>query len=206
MADKPILFSGPMVRAILSGSKTVTRRVLFCGDLDRPFQMGDGSWHVTDSQGGHMSPLAVRYVKGDRLWVREALERGATFIMDGEETKAVVYSADGSMHDDANWVWKRDTLPSIHCPRGLSRITLEVTDVKVERLQDISEADAIAEGVDRRDDGKGYSWPGSCHNSFPATARIAFFMLWDSINAARPGCSWDDNPWVAAYTFRRIKP
>jgi hypothetical protein len=185
MTDKPILFSGPMVRAILDGRKTQTRRV------------------VSDTK----ATMATKTAPGDRLWVREALERGVTFGIGGDEIKSVVYRADGKTHTDANWRWKRDTLPSIHCPRALSRITLEVTGVKVERLQDISEDDAIAEGM-TQETAEAVMQPeelavyASTHILCPhSRARILFEHVWETING--PG-SWDANPWVAAYTFRVI--
>lgn len=81
MTDLPIIFSAPMIRALLEGRKTQTRRRLKeqPGEIDRPFRMDDGSWHVADSQGSHMSPLAVRYATGDRLWVRETWKAYSTF-------------------------------------------------------------------------------------------------------------------------------
>lgn len=198
MTDRPILFSGPMVRAILreiecpGTGKTQTRRVLQPqpGDLDQCLQFDDGSWHVTDSRGCNMSPLDTRFTPGDRLWVREAC---ATW--EGPSTD-VVYKASVSadewgrlLYDAKNGApWK--IRPSIHMPRWASRLTLTVTDVRVERVQDISEADAKAEGFPT--DGDSHSW-GVFSTDF-------FSDLWDSLNAAR-GYGWDANPWVEATTF-----
>jgi hypothetical protein len=90
---------------------------------------------------------------------------------------------------DHIWEWNRPILPSIHMPRWASRLTLEVTEVRVQRVQEISEEDAEAEGRTMRDYGTG--GPGY----FPHT--------WDAINGKRPGCSWKENPWVWCLTFRR---
>lgn len=236
MRERPILFSGPMVRAILDGRKTQTRRVLKWqpGALDRPFIMDDGSWHVTDSRGGHMSPLGLRYAPGDRLWVREAWARS------DDHEWLVAYRADGTC---GAWGWDGDGKlafnrhglvldperrdgkgewglgkfggkwrPSIHMPRWASRITLEVTGVKVERLQDISEADAIAEGIDDvtaeiapRDKSLRFwrRYRDGGWNGYVDCPIGSYASLWTEING--PG-SWEANPWVVAISFRVVAP
>jgi hypothetical protein len=162
----------------------MTRRLLKgIGRFRRPFQIDDGSWHQSYSDGTHMSPINLKYQVDDLLWVRESLRRG--------ENGEVVYVADQEVHPDAEWIWKNKALPSIHCPRGLSRITLRVTAVKVQRLQDISEHDAMAEGVTAT-----YPFTGN------DTARKEFADLWKSIHGEK---SWDENPWVAATSFERVK-
>lgn len=186
MADKGIIFSGPMVRALIEGRKTQTRRVLKPqpGDLDRPFQVDDGSWHVTDSQGAHMSPLRLPYAPGGRLWVREACATWIGSIQDA------VYKATESaeewaklQHDARMGCWKMRS--PIHMPRWASRITLTVTDVRVQRLQKITEADAKAEGC-----------PPAIE--FPHNKRRAFENLWNNLHGRE---AWDANPWVAAISF-----
>lgn len=194
---KPILFSGPMVRVLLDGRKTQTRRVLKDqpGDLDKPFMMDDGSWHVTDSRGGNMSPLAVRFRKGDRLWVRE------TFANDGHG--GVRYYATDDVHE------LRKKKPAIHMPRWASRLTLIVTDVRVQRLQEISEADCIAEGphevVNMQGLGGPLDGPMIPDEKQPhvhMAPRTWYRLLWDTINGAG---SWDSNPWIVALTFTVTK-
>lgn len=193
MGERPILFSGPMVRAILDGRKTQTRRVLK-GIED----LGDGRFHLFNAHGGCFGVAEAdiptealnypAYEVGDRLWVRETW----THTGDGVWTIAnarmalngrVSYRADGEIAGAKYW-------PSIHMPREFSRITLEVTGVKVERLQDISESDAEAEGCagGYNDDASGYR---------PAVGDFA--DLWNSING--PG-AWEANPWVVAISFR----
>lgn len=177
MSEKPIIFSGPMVRAILAGTKTQTRRVdpkaVFDADL-------------------------ARYQPGDRLWVRETWKRdawcGRIIAVDGTIKDlglvSIHYAADASEQcrrytatpPEPSDHWR----PSIFMPRWASRITLEVTDVRAQRLQEISAEDAKAEGME------------SC------TPYDQFRALWDSINGKRTGCAWGDNPWVWAYTFRRL--
>lgn len=193
MKERPILFSGAMVRAILDGRKTQTRRVAkeFAGrdDLDlilRRFPHQNGC------------PYGQA---GDRLWVREAFSgpwcmeaqggMAATPPSKWGATSRIWYWADGSpTHGD----WTRPR-PSIHMPRWASRITLEITGVRVERLQDISEADAVAEGCGQ---------DGSVDGVYVANnPRGAFFHLWRQING--PG-SWDANPYVWVVSFRRIAP
>ncbi|RJL15297.1 hypothetical protein C9E82_05105 [Paracoccus siganidrum] len=209
MADRPILFSGPMVRAILDGRKSQTRRILNIrghksfsefGPSDTPgydwhFRDAHMRWHdLRDSRLRELLP----YAPGDRLWVRETwtarMEHGWT-IADARSRmyrEEILYKADG--HDSIDGWW-----PSIHMPREFSRLTLIVTDVRVQRLQDISEADALAEGVERDSDGwRDYQMPTTqcCGN-----ARDSFRTLWDSLNAGR-GYGWDRNPWVAAVSFQ----
>ena len=213
MADIGILFSPPMVRALLEGRKTQTRRVLklaLPADADRvhawfappevpatgiPNQWAEsGLWAQRNGPRGYNRYVgALPYRPGDRLWVRERLERA-----NGE---AVGYPADGSWLPNTPWLWQRNSLPSIHCPRRLSRLTLTVTDVRVERLQDISEADAVAEGCFK---GKatGRVFNNVTEMRFGGSqwrnARDWYADLWDQING--PG-AWDANPWVVAISF-----
>lgn len=209
---RPIPFKPPMVRAILAGTKTQTRRIL----KPAPEKTPTGFWHVPWQTGGGvlLDPGAtderiaatardgVRIEVHDRLWVREAMNLAADpvcYVADG-----VPVETDGFEQDLWMDRYKRDIVPPIHMPRWASRITLEVTGVRVERLQDISEADAIAEGVERSapeidpDLFRDYVRGGDCD-----TARLSYETLWTSING--PG-SWAENPFVVAYTFERIKP
>lgn len=194
MKERPILFAGPMVRAILARTKTQTRRLM------RP----QPSRVITLPVVGRYFQKPCPYgVPGDRLWVRETHlldppidgtwpSVGDTFasvddIPDRYRTpEHVIYraSCEWSGEQQARWRWR----PSIQMPRWASRLTLEVTDVRVQRLQDISEDDADAEGVH------------PCEGAL--TARLALAMLWDSINQKR--APWASNPWVWAVTFRRL--
>lgn len=216
MADRPILFSGPMVRALRDGTKTQTRRVIDFAGIEkvrefvsvatcnktgrRVYEMKDAAGAFTTRPAGkhfcdyHFMP---RFAVDDRLWVRETWTARMTHgwtIADARSRmfdEEILYAADGDTSIDGWW-------PSIHMPREFSRLTLAVTAVRVERLRDISEADASAEGVASDTDG----W---CDYLMPATqsctsARDSFRTLWDSINAAR-GLAWDANPWVVAVSF-----
>ena len=181
MKERPILFSGPMVRALLAGTKTQTRRVV--KKLPITLNRETNSLEVDGeniANGRFAKLVACPYGQpGDRLWVRETFghfERNDNFTPGCE----VFYRADGECLEIKPW------RPSIHMPRWASRITLEITSVRVERLQDISEADAIAEGV--------YTDPAR-------SAYDAYAQLWDEING--PG-SWAANPWVWVLELRRI--
>jgi hypothetical protein len=192
MKDRPILFSAPMVRAILAGTKTQTRRV--AKGVHIVHEHTGEALAQLDSAGPR---IPCPYGQpGDRLWVREA-----HLIVGGADSKnpRVVYAATNDGPDA--WlspVWR----PSIHMPRWASRITLEITSVRVERLQAISEADARAEGVEY-DPGEGgtfhVSGLGHCCSD---SAADSFRKLWESINGAE---SWGANPWVWAITFKRIE-
>ncbi|WP_236237823.1 hypothetical protein [Pseudomonas faucium] len=252
--ERPILFSGPMVLAIVAGRKTVTRREIKprMRSADTQFelhQQPDGSWRplhtfdesCMDAQGTE-HPIVCPYGRtGDRLWVRE------TWLEDPEDDGTWAYTqhmgCKGSPLSDipkrfqkpehcifrASWegpdmLWR----PSIHMPRWASRILLEVTDVRVERLQDINDEQAQAEGMVYTDFGlqerpgrasidggktfhplkpqQAPGWhagdathPDQCLDR----ARWAFANLWEKINGEN---SWDANPWVWVVEFKRIEP
>lgn len=214
MRDLPILFSAPMVRAILREieqpgiGKTQTRRVLDMPPMtfDAVFN-DDGVWHVGDAATGHRyAKLNVRYRVGDRLYVREAWH--AARSLDSTPPRDIPRDADiehaATARSYAEIGLKGKLRPAMFLPRWASRITLIVTDVRVQRLQEISEADAIAEGIyewkPRDKDGMRHFGIPERSAGFPTAVR-GFRDLWDSLNAAR-GYGWDANPWVAAYTFR----
>jgi hypothetical protein len=199
--ERPILFSGHMVRAILNGQKTVTRREIkpSMRSADSSFelhQQEDESWrpmHTFDEScmdaKGTEHPIACPYGQpGDRLWVREAWAQINVAQAPGESW--VVYR-ECDNRTDYGGPWK----PSIHMRRRDSRILLEVTDVRVELLQDISEEQAEAEGV------------GFLRHAPDAdetlTAAQLFECLWSSINGDE---SWIGNPWVWVVEFKRVTP
>lgn len=192
MSEKPILFSGEMVRAILDGRKTQTRRII---KPQPKYLIGDERRRLNIKHNPGLKDLFLRISKygqlGDRLWVRETWKY---WRIDGG---LVIYKAD--KHDDvkANAKWK----PSIHMPRLASRITLEILNVRVERLNDISEQEALAEGVRRYGEEPiakyGIEYP------LMLTAKNAFAWLWESINGPD---SWELNPWVWVIEFKRVKP
>lgn len=193
MKERPILFSGPMVRAILAGSKTQTRRVVMPRLV----------------HGRKVGALRCPYgVPGDGLWVREAWRARADQdpLAPREIPRGTVwYCATGNGHGDeepsgcAGGVGNKR--PSIFMPRWASRITLEITDVRVQRLQEIGEDDAEAEGVGDGVQSHGQNKDGAIVLS---SAVGRFRLLWDSINGKR--APWESNPWVWTITFRRLGP
>ncbi len=234
--EKPILFSAPMVRAILDGRKTVTRRVLnksntFFNGMAWPQDVSesDCNWQsawVDDgpSPAGNPGPylhvewpygklcdggtdeklwarVYPRKQPGDLLWVREAWSPIGE-LSECTGPADIHYRATSTEAEAALCEWK----PSIHMPRWACRLRLRVTAVKVERLQDISEEDAIAEGIIAMRSRAGsvpitvYGYDANAQNHSPS-ARDAFSFLWTSING--PG-SWDVNPWVASFSFERV--
>jgi hypothetical protein len=200
--ERPILFSALMVRAILEGRKTVTRRVVKPQPEHgiAPCHYVAGGWAETDgntpegcrcNNGERRCPYGR---VGDRLWVRETWARSRNNWLYAAD--AVV--SEGPQGNTDDWDWDASIAnrwrPSIHMPRAASRITLEITGVRVERVQEIENQDAKAEGfVDP-----------SCTRENMSLARDAFLKLWDTINGNRPGCSWSDNPWVWCIEFKRI--
>ena len=216
--ERPILFSGPMVRALLDGSKTQTRRAM----KPQPTHFNPaGVPRRVIPTGGPSYVIRCPYGQpGDRLWVRETWQgpllqefeadadpdwHYASHIHQYQNPAHCEYAADGGPkpeYTNADDVMRQGWRPSIHMPRWASRITLEITSVRVERLQDISEADAIAEGCTQNHNG--YYWGGPHPVSGLkqlATAKGAYQDLWESING--PG-SWDANPWVWVVEFRRL--
>ena len=200
MKERPILFSAPMVRALLAGTKTQTRRAMkpqpteFVGGPGVTLQDGSPAPLIPldDSVEPYGREIACPYGKpGDRLWVRETWHDASSSLH-----SCALYRADGiDLH------WDKWT-PSIHMPRWASRITLEITSVRVERLQEISIEDAKAEGAWGPDDSivqKVADYFGT--DIFSANPRKAFQMLWESINGPD---SWAANPWVWAIEFRRV--
>jgi hypothetical protein len=196
MTERPILFSAPMVRALLDGSKTQTRRAVSARLIER--WTVEESAHHRDFDDEEVLPDCPYGRVGDRLWVKET----CALVNDGSPDPFLVYRADrgarnlsGQRGGITYWMasdyeperWR----PSIHMPRWASRITLEITEVRVERLQDISAEDFIAEGLAttlREHD-------AVCH------LRDQYRELWESINGAG---SWDANPWVWVVSFPRF--
>ena len=182
MTERGILFNGTMVRALLDGSKTQTRRVV----KPQPYEGGRPEhWSISE-----LSQFCPYGQPGDRLWVRE------TFAYLGTNKRGPhAYCADT---DDGERIrvdapWK----PSIHMPRAASRILLEIVSVRVERLNEISEGDAQAEGWQYRPD---VSDDPDVHTD---AARDWYSDLWEQINGAG---SWDTNPWVWVIEFKRVTP
>lgn len=189
--ERPILFSGEMIRSILDGRKTQTRLVVKTSAKRIQWNpiVVDGYAGYCDEHGNHYK---CPYGKpGDRLWVRE------TFCWP-EDYSIPIYRADGEgLPPMECWY------PSIHMPRAASRILLEITDVRVERLQEISEADAKAEGVKRAILGVNGGISGQQTGQEPKPYRQSFAELWQPINGPE---SWQANPFVWAITFKRIEP
>jgi hypothetical protein len=193
--ERPILFQGDMVRALLDGRKGQTRRLVKPQPevSDKGHLMGE--WLRKPLDGLLLPQLQDITIHcpfgqiGDRLWVRESIVRGYCGDMDMSR-----YAADGMPTVADAWPWKRNNLASIHCPRGLSRILLEVTGVRVERLNDISEADAKAEGCEPSIVGADLD-----HLKY----RAGYQTLWERINS---DVIWEANPYVWVVAFRRIWP
>ena len=240
MTSKPILFSGPMVRAILDGRKSQTRRVLkLYPSIDNKrfvvfppeeiielepgeFQRSACNYLSTAALSG---PYKLPYASGDLLWVREAWA-----TVNSECGPGWAYKANGAFEQPAydgedfgagpsfNYdkypgeytMWFSDLLagaechswkPSIHMPRWASRLTLEVTSIRVERVQDISAEDAQAEGVPTTTVEQTFVKCFRDPDERAAERIKRFRKLWDSLNAKR-GYGWDRNPWVCAVTFK----
>lgn len=218
---RPILFNAEMVRAILAGRKTQSRRPIspqpaIPAARFVPYNLAKGLWLPETNSG--KSGLSADWrtikcphgVRGDRLWVRETWGFSAELPASTRSEMDWLTFRDlrGYRADDpaGNWCWR----PSIHMPRWASRITLEITDVRVQRLQEISDDDAVAEGVEEtgrelRIAGRlRMEWRSYGRGTTCTSAQASFSTLWDSIYAPR-GLSWLANPWVWVLTFQRIE-
>lgn len=209
MKEKPILFSTEMVQAILEGRKTQTRRVVKGMALEW-LQPGMFIPKYVASPKNYMSPFGFA---GDQLWVRETFGMVCPEMMDEDQwgklcverphhfdpqstdedgVAAAIYHADGEFdfkdYADRSFKWK----PSIYMPRWASRITLDIVNLRIERLHDISNEDAICEGV------VGFSSPYSEEGPSP---RDKYRDLWEKINGIH---SWDLNPWVWVIEFKKV--
>ncbi len=254
MTIRPIIFSGPMVRAILDGRKTQTRRVVkIPAHLDARHAWADaglgagGYLKANRLDDDEVTERIYPFCEvSDLLWVRETVWQASPYpgtLPSGEpdessrwSSRLVYYASDGNPPNCGNRHYGPDGLrngsfaapdpyavwlrrPSIHMPRWASRLTLAVSDVRVELLRDISEDDAEAEGLAHISKDGGFTWkfgipdrdgePGSDDDGWDWSRwcldpRRAFAELWDSINGAKPGRAWDDNPWVVAITFTPI--
>ena len=216
MKEHPIIFSGPMVQAILEGRKTQTRRVI----KGLGSRLGDE--YCTELRNGELvetATLCPYGVAGDHLWVRETWQAQN---LDGQWWHEVKRDDRSVM----NWAWTNPVqraylpmpprwLPAIHMPRMACRITLEVLSVRVERVQDISERDAIAEGIDveciSETDDLGLDISGCDYRDYSDPSGITYIdspirsyrSLWNLINAKR-GYGWDANSWVWVIEFRQV--
>jgi hypothetical protein len=213
MKERPILFSSEMVRAILDGRKTQTRRVVN-PQPDMVTRKGEPvafksierinpetrEFEILTHVPGEPNKKYCRQIKcpfgqvGDRLWVRETW--ADTTYFDPNDGGFVYKATDPNWADMEGWKWK----PSIHMPREASRLTLEITGVRVERLNNISEGDAIAEGIESI--GRG-CWKDYRHqNNAPwCTSVYSFKSLWDSINSKKH--PWANNDWVWVIEFKK---
>lgn len=231
--ERPIIFRGEMVRAILAGRKTQTRRIVRPQPAANLGELPGPAWNS-----GFVDVACPHGRPGDRLWVRETWAKCDQMIgfrtTESDEGEDVAFAADKTAlmwcmdgrrvaADTYSWNWgKLRWRPSIHMPRWASRLTLEITDVRVERLQEISEKDAQAEGAgidwERVDSGRSVA-----ESDYPCVAcsgdprgiaelchpigrgkpwRCVFANLWDAINGKR--APWAENPWIWAMTFRRV--
>jgi len=182
MKEHPILFSTNMVKAILEGRKAQTRRALKPQPLNEiPMNVPDEWVALTEVNPNHGKVIKCRFGQiGDRLWVRET-------VHNDDEARRYYYKADPPRE---RFYYEGEWKPSIFMPRWASRITLEITGVRVERLQEISLADIQAEGIyDDR----------ATHNAPLQLGK--FQLLWDSINEKHP---WSSNPWAWVIEFNYL--
>jgi hypothetical protein len=229
--ERPILMQGNMVRATLADIKTQTRRVEKRLQAGRGFvqMLRDGSWEWSPDGGFDCGVLRVEcpYGRvGDRLWVREIWSApkwaDANQPRDLSKTVPVFYHADKSRGTLVRWIVANEeigkTRVSIHMPRWMSRITLEITKIRLQKVQEIGNLDAIAEGIGLIPGYTDKFWKNYLYNGHPRRGvkitdedhRIVGFRspidsyrtLWDSIN--RKKHPWDANPWVWVIEFKRI--
>ena len=216
MKERPILFNAEMVRAVLAGTKTQTRRLVkpqpdweqdgpIACETYHPTKVrrngeeypGEAVFGFATEEEGWKSPYGG---PGDTLWVRETWK--PTRSARSGINSFVRYRADDSRRDVAHYLpgdYEDPWRPSIHMPRWASRITLKVTGVRVSRVQDMSEDDAYDEGITLPDE---LRWEPEL---LDFDSKDAFRTLWDSLNT-KPGTDWDANPWVWVIEFERLSP
>lgn len=210
--ERPILYSAPMVKALLSGAKTQTRRVVRApidfvgpGGCNGPYRDDPTCWGYADEYGDYHTLMpdgesscdnsccipCPHGRPGERLWVRESWQKSGLGWGNDLPVGKIHYRAT----DDGEWKpywgkWK----PSIHMPRWASRLVLEITEVRVERIQSISDADILAEGIAEY----------AAALKLQGGPRLAWIHLWEAINGKRDGgrYGWHRNPWAWALTFR----
>jgi hypothetical protein len=223
---RPILFQDAMIRAILAGTKTQTRRIVKpipCYDPTAQMSLviastnkkNIGKWFysVLDAEGNTATArgwttetvYTCPYGKvGDQLYVRERfhiIDRGTD---NGGAIRTLYYPATNSDNQDfaadhpIHEMRSPKSYPSIHMPRWASRITLEITAIRVERVQGITKTDAIAEGVP-------HGWVDVPDGQMLLDARAEFAILWDSINGKKKDCDWESNPFVWCLEFKRVE-
>lgn len=223
MKEQPIIFSGEMVRAILEGRKTQTRRVVKRAmgiDLQKAkgvYEVSPSLWQFSgyrqhwtpghnDDEAWVLCGPSPYGMPGDRLYVKERWRpswANVAGMVSGPgieyEDGTILGRPEASRYPECETPSRSKWRSSRFMPRFASRILLEVTDIRVERVQDISEEDAKAEGI--AEYCGEFTFNGGMHLSKTATS--SFRHLWDSINAKR-GHGWDSNPWVWVVTFKRI--
>lgn len=205
--ERPILFSAPMVRAILEGRKTQTRRV-----VKRPKQCPENytlapaeiidpgvTWWQSPTPRVGRSQECPYGKPCDRLWVRETFAHGRIDKL----PHPCKYRADHPEADTVPGQFGRAWTPSIHMPRWASRIDLLITGVRVEKLQDISEADAVAEGIEQDPETSAFKCYIGDKQTHWFCPRESFRTLWQSINGH---AAWNENPWLWVVEFERTKP
>jgi len=204
MKERPILFNTEMVRVILDGKKTQTRRIIKRPkDIPSEYEINTSVlddkatawWENPKYKSVGYSQKCPYGVIGDRLWVRETWQKGQS---NGKDL-VLFYKADNDPRD-INFTWK----PSIYMPRWASRINLEITNIRVERVQNIIDNDALAEGVNQNMLASFGFASAESKEKFNFTQAIKTYkLLWNSINAKR-GFGWDANPWVWVIEFKRV--
>lgn len=210
MKERPILFSGPMVRAILEGRKTQTRRVVKPSWIAAAQSAGESDGPETVNK--YWVDICPYGAAGDMLWVKETWGLCSPHDPTYWRAGSIRGIPESELREQflvehrQNWITHPDSAywrPSIHMPRWASRITLEITGVRVERLQDMHESDAESEGVEIRNGWcLGAVHPIKSHQKIFATQIQAFQSIWQSINGRG---SWDANPWVWVIEFRRVE-
>ena len=225
MTDRPIIFSAAMIKALIAGRKTQTRRIIKIAgrgpDYVGPRGCTDDPrcWGWEDSDHGDYVTIEREpgqrmgwrdwrgaYRVGDRLWVREAhrcngwaTDLATVFYRASEGDGYTAMCEQWPIADHKPLPVSMQWRPSIHMPRWASRLTLIVTDVRVQRLQNISEDDARAEGLTQAYEGWATDPEGRCYGD---TAKSSFTQLWDSLHGDE---AWSANPWVAAINFTVLK-